>query len=98
MLTTHPTSHAAVSRDDWRLILTPKQFLVTRDFGTERAFTSVHNGVKASDGGVFVCAGCGQELFEARTKFDSGTGWPSFYDVVEGAVGMDRDDHLGYVR
>jgi peptide-methionine (R)-S-oxide reductase len=69
---------------EWRKLLTPAQFAVLREEGTEPPFTSPLNGEKRK--GTFVCAGCDLPLFESRTKYDSGTGWPSFYDVMPGRV------------
>lgn len=77
------------SEDDWRKALTPEQFRVLREHGTERAGTSPLNAEKRA--GAFVCAGCGQTLFSSDTKYDSGTGWPSFYAPVEGAVATSID-------
>jgi peptide-methionine (R)-S-oxide reductase len=68
----------------WQCELSPEQFQVLRQHGTERAGTSPLNLEKRA--GVFKCAGCGQELFDTSTKFDSGTGWPSFFAPREGAV------------
>ncbi len=69
---------------EWRQKLTPEQFRVLRQHGTERPFTSPLNDEHRS--GVFVCAACALELFRSETKFDSGTGWPSFFAPIEGAV------------
>lgn len=68
---------------EWRALLGDKAYRVLREEGTERAFTGKYNNFK--DEGTFVCAGCANPLFSSRTKFDSGTGWPSFYDVVSDA-------------
>lgn len=81
---------------EWRKRLTPEQFYVLRREGTERAFTSPLNDEKRK--GVYACAGCGLELFESDKKYDSGTGWPSFYDVIPGRVGTKRDYKLFWPR
>lgn len=75
--------------EEWERTLTPEQYKVLREHGTERAFTSPLNAEKRA--GTFVCAGCGQALFDAATKFESGTGWPSFYKPLEDAVGTSTD-------
>ncbi len=97
---------------EWRRELTPEQFRIMRQKGTERAFTGEYN--KAKGKGVYRCAACGQELFSSEAKFDSGTGWPSFYKPVtkenvseetDTSHGMKRtevlcsrcDSHLGHV-
>jgi len=77
---------------EWRCDLTPEQHRVLRQHGTERAGTSPLNDEHRS--GMFRCAGCGQELFDSSTKFDSGTGWPSFFRPLEGAVGTSGDRSL----
>ena len=81
-----PVQH---SEDEWRQKLNPAQYQVLRKHGTERAGTSPLNQEKRP--GTFVCAGCGQDLFAAGTKFESGTGWPSFWEPLEGAVGTTED-------
>jgi len=77
------------SEDDWKRTLTPEQFHVLREHGTERAGTSPLNVEKRD--GVFHCAGCGAALFSSDTKFESGTGWPSFWRPLEGAVATTVD-------
>ncbi|HLP89615.1 MAG TPA: peptide-methionine (R)-S-oxide reductase MsrB [Nostocaceae cyanobacterium] len=74
---------------EWKAILNPEQFHVLRKHGTERAFTSPLD--KNYEPGTYVCSGCGQPLFTSETKFNSGTGWPSFYQPIEGAIGTTID-------
>ncbi|HET7097339.1 MAG TPA: peptide-methionine (R)-S-oxide reductase MsrB [Casimicrobiaceae bacterium] len=81
---------------EWRKILTPAQFDVLREEGTERPFTSPLNNEKRK--GTFVCAGCDLPLFDSKTKFDSGTGWPSFFDVIPGRVETMTDHKLIMAR
>jgi len=76
--------------------LPPLAHEVLRCGGTERAFTSPLNHEKRP--GTFVCAGCGQPLFSSSTKYDSGSGWPSFYAPIPGAVAFERDDKFGMLR
>jgi peptide-methionine (R)-S-oxide reductase len=83
---TYPVSH---TEDEWRAKLSPGAYQVLRKHSTERAGTSPLNMEKRH--GKFICAGCGQELFASDTKFESGTGWPSFYRPLEGAVGTTED-------
>ncbi len=78
-----------LSEEVWRQKLTPEQFKVLRKHGTERAGTSPLNAEKRD--GVFLCAGCGQPVYESATKFESGTGWPSFWAPIEGAVETSVD-------
>jgi peptide-methionine (R)-S-oxide reductase len=82
--------------EEWKKILTPEQYAVLREEDTERPFTSPLNDEKRK--GTFACAGCDLPLFSAETKFDSGTGWPSFYAPIEGAVGQNQDFTFGMVR
>jgi len=81
---------------DWKETLTPEQFHVLREHGTERAGTSPLNFEKRS--GIFKCAGCGEPLFTSDTKFESGTGWPSFFQPIEGAIGTTTDRSHGMTR
>jgi peptide-methionine (R)-S-oxide reductase len=85
------------SEADWRKELTPEQYKVMRDKGTERAFSGKYN--KHKEEGVYTCAACGQELFSSETKFDSGTGWPSYYKPIsKQAVAEVTDTEYGMVR
>ncbi len=81
---------------EWKERLTPMQYYVLREEGTERPYTSPLNKEKRA--GTFHCAGCNQALFASKTKFESGTGWPSFWAPIEGAVAQSRDASLGMVR
>ena len=81
-----PVTHTEA---EWRAILTPEQYAIMREHGTERPGSCALLHEKRA--GAFSCAGCGQKLFESRTKFDSGTGWPSFNTPVEGAVETSVD-------
>ena len=82
---------------EWRNVLTPDQFEVLRNKGTERPFTGAY--ATTHDGGIYRCAGCGSELFSSQTKFESGTGWPSFWEpVAGGAVELHEDLSHGMRR
>ena len=85
-----------LDEEAWRQKLSPQQFQVLRKHGTERAGTSPLNQEKRV--GTFICAGCGQQLFDSATKYESGTGWPSFYAPLEGAVGTTEDRSLFMTR
>lgn len=80
----------------WKKKLTPMQYTVLRKAGTERPFSSALNDEKRA--GIFSCAGCDLPLFESVTKFDSGTGWPSFYDAIHDHVGTSTDFKLIFPR
>lgn len=85
------------SAEKWREELTPEQFHVTREKGTERAFTGEY--WKSKDPGMYRCVCCGQALFDSDTKFDSGTGWPSFWQPQAAeAVATETDRSYGMVR
>ncbi len=85
------------SLEEWKKELTPEQYKVLREKGTEVPFTGklLHN----KENGVYVCGACGNELFSSETKFDSGSGWPSFWEVVsKGNVELNEDKTLGMKR
>jgi peptide-methionine (R)-S-oxide reductase len=85
------------TEQQWRDELTPEQYEVLRRKGTERPFTGRY--VHSKEDGVYRCAGCGAELFNSDTKFDSGTGWPSFYEPAQNAnVELVRDISHGMIR
>jgi peptide-methionine (R)-S-oxide reductase len=84
------------SDEEWRRRLTPEQYYVLRAHGTERAGSSPLDREKRA--GTFVCAGCELPLFSSATKFDSGTGWPSFYAPLENAIGTAEDRGLFVTR
>jgi peptide-methionine (R)-S-oxide reductase len=86
----------AVPDAEWKSILTPQQYKVLRQQGTERAFTGEYWNNHAK--GVYVCAGCGQELFSSDTKFESGTGWPSFWMPIRKGAVEDREDNSLFMR
>jgi peptide-methionine (R)-S-oxide reductase len=81
---------------EWRTLLTPDQYAVLRQQGTERAFTSPLDHEKRV--GTFSCAACANPLFSSKTKFDSGTGWPSFYQPLPNAVNETDDNSFGMAR
>ncbi|AGA28863.1 peptide-methionine (R)-S-oxide reductase MsrB [Singulisphaera acidiphila] len=87
----------AKTDQQWREQLTPEQYHVLREKGTERAFTGAYWNTKTP--GVYHCAGCGQELFESDVKFDSGCGWPSFYQALDAKrIDEHRDVSHGMIR
>jgi peptide-methionine (R)-S-oxide reductase len=85
-----------LSDAQWRARLGPDRYRILRQQGTERPFSSPLNKEKRR--GIYTCAGCGLPLFPSATKFDSGTGWPSFWKALPGAIGTRRDRTLGMVR
>jgi peptide-methionine (R)-S-oxide reductase len=93
-----PEGHFAVTHtpEEWRKLLTPAQYAVLREADTERPFSSPLDYEKRK--GTFVCAGCALPLFSSKTKFDSGTGWPSFYAPLPGAVEKSDDWSFGMHR
>ena len=87
---------AEKTETDWQAMLTPEQFHVLREHGTEHRGSSPLLQEKRA--GTFRCAGCGQPLFSSATKYESGTGWPSFYRPIEGAIGTTTDRSHGMTR
>ena len=82
---------------EWRTQLTPEEYYVTREKGTERAFTGQYHN--ANDPGIYRCICCGQNLFDSNEKFDSGTGWPSFWQpIIDNAVITEEDRSFGTIR
>ncbi len=97
MATETETDRVEKTDEEWRAQLTPEQYAVTRQHGTERPFTGEYDGCK--DAGTYVCVCCGQKVFDSKTKFNSGTGWPSFFQPHDsGAVGVTTDRSLFMVR
>lgn len=90
------TYEIAYSEAQWRQRLTPEQFNVLREHGTEPPHSSSLNEEYGE--GTYTCAGCDLPVFTSATKFDSGTGWPSFYAPIEGAIGTSTDRAFGIVR
>jgi peptide-methionine (R)-S-oxide reductase len=84
------------TEEEWRRELTPEQYHVLREKGTERAFTGKYHATK--DPGIYRCAACGAELFSSGTKFDSGTGWPSFYEPADASAVDTEDDNSFFMR
>jgi peptide-methionine (R)-S-oxide reductase len=84
------------TEDEWREQLTPEQYEVLRNHGTERPFTGKYVDVK--DDGTYACAACGNELFSSDTKFDSGTGWPSFWEPASDDAVVTRPDNTLFMR
>ena len=81
---------------EWQELLTDEEYRILREQGTEPKFSGEYLG--KDDDGIYRCAGCGAELFDAETKFDSNSGWPSFYDAEEGAVEFREDRSHGMTR
>jgi len=86
-----------MTEDQWRQKLTPEEYRVLREKGTERAFTGEYWNNKEQ--GTYTCAACGEALFDSETKFESGSGWPSYYQPIDkGAVAEENDMSIGMVR
>ena len=91
------TDKVTKSEIEWRAKLTPEEYYVTREKGTERPFTGQYHN--SQEPGVYSCICCGQDLFNSNEKFDSGTGWPSFWQPIEEeAVVTEDDNSLGMTR
>lgn len=84
------------SEDEWKAELTQMEYKVLRKAGTERPFTG--DLLENKEDGIYTCRGCQLPLFDSSTKFKSGTGWPSFYQPIDGHIELDVDHHLGYAR
>ncbi len=91
-----PAAPFKLTDAEWRKRLSPLAYQVLREASTERAFTSPLNDEHRK--GIFQCAGCYLPLFDSKTKYDSHTGWPSFYQPLPKAIATSKDDELGYVR
>lgn len=97
IMTDQETSDMQITDEQWRERLTPQQYATLRQGGTDRAFTGLLLNEKRE--GEYLCAGCGTALFHSQTKYDSGSGWPSFTDVMnEDQVVLITDHSLGMVR
>jgi peptide-methionine (R)-S-oxide reductase len=100
--TTSATAPAALAtpakvektEEQWRKELTPEQYRVLREAGTERAFGAAYDEFKKQGAGTYVCGGCGAELFSSKEKFDSHCGWPSFYDPANAKNVKTREDNV----
>ncbi|MGY6536030.1 MAG: peptide-methionine (R)-S-oxide reductase MsrB [Pararhodobacter sp.] len=92
-----------LTSEEWRQRLTPAQYAVLREHATERAYSNSLMGESSpllheSRAGTYLCAGCDNPLYRSETKYDSRTGWPSFWDAIEGAVGYQDDYRLIFIR
>ncbi|HEX4779597.1 MAG TPA: peptide-methionine (R)-S-oxide reductase MsrB [Usitatibacter sp.] len=83
------------TESEWKAQLSPEEFYVTRKHGTERAFTGKYHATK--DKGIYQCVCCGQDLFPSDTKFESGTGWPSFWKPISGEAVAEKDDRSWFM-
>ena len=90
------TEKVEKSDQEWRSILSDQEYRVLRKKGTERAFTGRYHDEKTP--GTYLCRGCGTPLFSSATKYDSGTGWPSFYDVVDGGNVREEEDRKLFMK
>jgi peptide-methionine (R)-S-oxide reductase len=90
------TDELPSTEEEWQEQLTDEEYKILREQGTEPKFSGEYLG--KDDDGIYRCAGCGAELFDSETKFDSNSGWPSFYDAKEGSVELREDRSHGMVR
>ncbi|MFP4508810.1 MAG: peptide-methionine (R)-S-oxide reductase MsrB [Spirochaetaceae bacterium] len=86
----HNTYPIQKSDGEWKELLSPEEYRVLRRRGTERAFTGRYHDSK--DDGIYVCAGCGNPLFDSKTKYDSGSGWPSYYEPIRSDAVEEQED------
>ncbi|EGW34724.1 uncharacterized protein SPAPADRAFT_57791 [Spathaspora passalidarum NRRL Y-27907] len=86
------------SEEEWRAVLTPEQFRVLRQRGTEAPNVGEYTNTPATDKGFYDCAGCGNPLYKSSTKFIAHCGWPAFYEAIPGSIKVYRDDSYGMVR
>ena len=93
--TVSQTPKVTKTEEEWRKQLTPEQYRVLRQAGTERAFGAAYEEFKKQGAGTYVCGGCGAELFSSKEKFDSHCGWPSFYDPANAKNVISREDISG---
>jgi peptide-methionine (R)-S-oxide reductase len=84
------------TKEEWKKLLTPEEYHVTREKGTERAFSGKYHDFKGK--GIYKCVGCGTDLFSSETKFDSGTGWPSFWEPVAKENILNKDDRSFFMH
>lgn len=84
------------SEEEWKKELTPEQYRVLREKGTERAFTGKY--YQNHEDGIYYCAACDNPLFTSKTKFESGSGWPSFYEPIPGGIESETDNSFGMAR
>ncbi|MFB6148081.1 MAG: peptide-methionine (R)-S-oxide reductase MsrB [Halobacteriales archaeon] len=93
-----PSTTESIPQSDaeWKEVLTEQEYRILRERGTEPKFSGEY--IDVDEDGVYRCAGCGTELFDSDTKFDSGSGWPSFYDAKDGAVEFHEDTRHGMTR
>lgn len=89
-------SRIAKSTAEWKAILSPAQFAVLREKSTERPFTGAYD--KFNQPGIYNCAGCGNPLYTSNSKFESGCGWPAFYQAIPGSINLHKDSTMGMAR